>query len=389
MGPRPPDFEEGILKQSPTYQRWLLMESGNSLRYACRTFVKGREEDDERLLRRLMIARRNNIRDHELLKQARRKRPAAAQRKSSDDGSVVENNEPENIASAVVDAADKDDDGEHSMTSDPASSMLHENHDDGIRVLTMPTLASSPCKWPSDNNKRRSSTSLSDLQIEQEMDVPAVEATRSYKTWKSLQEGQEFSYNQKYTKGKDGHDWLLKKNIWRRMRYRRENRKMVETLKGQGLLTMPVTQNPYPVETTSGDKVDESSLTWNRAGKNGFDDHGDGEEDVEEDHMQHEPIHVDVTSHAAALAASALDHEHHHHDLSGLAADDDAIAAAVAAGESFGKSQQQNMDDNDDSLVHNPLEMDDDAAATAAKLAEAGQLYGARIAGGDDDVAEV
>lgn len=38
-------------------------------------------------------------------------------------------------------------------------------------------------------------------------------------------------YNQKYVKGRDGHDWLLKKNIWRRMRYRRENKKLVQCLK--------------------------------------------------------------------------------------------------------------------------------------------------------------
>merc|ERR1719157_507840 len=65
------------------------------------------------------------------------------------------------------------------------------------------------------------------------MDVAAVEATRSYRAWMALENGAEFVYNQKYIKGKEGHEWLLKKNIWRRMRYRRENKKLVEKLKDE------------------------------------------------------------------------------------------------------------------------------------------------------------
>ena len=63
------------------------------------------------------------------------------------------------------------------------------------------------------------------------MDVAAVEATRSYRAWMSLENGSEFVYNQEYIKGKEGHDWLLRKNVWRRMRYCRKNKRMAENMK--------------------------------------------------------------------------------------------------------------------------------------------------------------
>ena len=72
MGPRPKDFNEVVIKQSPTYVKWSQLRMGEKLRFACREFVKGHGEDDERLMRRIMIARRNNIRDHETLKSARK-----------------------------------------------------------------------------------------------------------------------------------------------------------------------------------------------------------------------------------------------------------------------------------------------------------------------------
>lgn len=169
MGARPPDFDEEMIKQSPTYTKWTSLPDGTKLRYACRDFVKGNGDDEERLMRRIMIARRNNLKDHDKLKKAR------------------------------------------ILTSTPA------------------------------NKKRRvtrerdgNSTSLNDAQVAKDMDVAAVEGTRSYKAWIALEDGAEFAYNQKYIKGKEGHDWLLKKNIWRRMRYRRDNKKLVSSvLKGE------------------------------------------------------------------------------------------------------------------------------------------------------------
>eukprot|EP01083_Nonionella_stella_P095631 268506_1 len=73
MGPRPPDFDEDLVRQAPTFVRWQKLPPGQKLRYACRDFVKGQGDDEERLMRRIMIARRNNLRDHAILKRARSK----------------------------------------------------------------------------------------------------------------------------------------------------------------------------------------------------------------------------------------------------------------------------------------------------------------------------
>ena len=82
-----------------------------------------------------------------------------------------------------------------------------------------------------DTLKKARQTLAKPKRTDDEMDVEAVEATRSYRHWASLPEGTEFVYNQKYLKGKEGHDHLLRKNIWRRMRYRRENKHMLRRWK--------------------------------------------------------------------------------------------------------------------------------------------------------------
>lgn len=192
MGTRPPDFDEKLIKQSPTYVKWAKLLDGQKLRYACRDFVKGHAEDEERLMRRIMIARRNNLRDHEILKNARKKKfQDMVTEEIQEDGKEGEKDGEVGKAEAEV--------------------------------------------FPSPPKKRRNTQSytMTDDEVLREMDIPAVEGTRSYKTWLSLPDGQEFTYNQKYQKGKEGHDWLLKKNIWRRMRYRRENKKMVDKLKNE------------------------------------------------------------------------------------------------------------------------------------------------------------
>mmetsp|Transcript_25709 Transcript_25709/g.38482 ORF Transcript_25709/g.38482 Transcript_25709/m.38482 type:complete len:161 (+) Transcript_25709:154-636(+) len=71
MGARPADFDEKLVRESPTFKKWERLTDGYKLRYACRDFIKGHGDDEERLMRRIMIARRNNLRDHEILKQAR------------------------------------------------------------------------------------------------------------------------------------------------------------------------------------------------------------------------------------------------------------------------------------------------------------------------------
>jgi hypothetical protein len=101
--------------------------------------------------------------------------------------------------------------------------------------------------------KRRPACTFSDSQVMKEMDVQAVKATRSYKAWMDLKEGEEFIYNQKYVKGKEGHDWLIKKNIWRRMRYRRENKKMVHQMRDDPSLTSFATSGNSQTKTQAPD----------------------------------------------------------------------------------------------------------------------------------------
>ena len=55
--------------------------------------------------------------------------------------------------------------------------------------------------------KRRPACLFSDAQVAKEMDADAVVATRSYRAWLDLADGAEFVYNQKYIKGREGHDW--------------------------------------------------------------------------------------------------------------------------------------------------------------------------------------
>lgn len=225
MGKRPVDFDEEGIRKAPTFQKWLSLKDGENLKYACRTFQKGNENDEERLMRRIMIARRNNVRDHEILKKAREvvvhevtatSNPAAD---SLATASKKVKNQQESILPPKMDKTLKreyfhdDDDDEDMGDDDSLSDGSPRKHKHGRK-----------------KTKKTFKSTLSGNGVEQ-MDEAAVMATRSYRTWLELEDGSEFSYNQKYIKGKEGHDYLLKKNIWRRMRYRRENKKMVEKLK--------------------------------------------------------------------------------------------------------------------------------------------------------------
>jgi hypothetical protein len=180
MGARPLDFNEIIVKESPTYQKWLKLEDGDSLRYSSRDFIKGRDKDEERLLRRINIARRYNSLNHKRLSLAR---------------------------NAIIEV---------------------EDDYEGSKAKKKARFSSPVAKKRKAVARSTSNSMTKDEILRQEMDVPAVKATRSYKTWLKLEDGKEFTYGEKYCKGKVGHDWMLKKNIWRRMNYRRENRKLVE-----------------------------------------------------------------------------------------------------------------------------------------------------------------
>ena len=313
MGARPADFDERIIRMAPTFKKWMALETGQKLRYACRNFTKGNENDEERLMRRIMIARRNNLRDHELLKKARSKvqrhqsqsliqnkeasylnrdhshsqnleQKVGTQSLDTDHSPSASNfhnslhsdNLPENITSDMVPEGSKTNGKQHQQYysdmnfSTLASRKRHYNID--MRMNSpldgndMPSCALIR-KRPKANN------GMTDLQVKLEMDEIAVESTRSYKTWLTLPKGSEFTYNQTYIKGKDGHDWLLKKNIWRRMRYRRQNKKILahlketdscneteETLKAKEQSILNTSVNDHPNHSISHDQTDSSAI---------------------------------------------------------------------------------------------------------------------------------
>jgi hypothetical protein len=133
-------------------------------------------------------------------------------------------------------------------------------------------------------------------------------------------------YNQKYIKGREGHDWLLRKNIWRRMRYRRENKQLVIRHKessGGPSLTQDTERNKSGNITKSTNvKV---KIKRNTAAAKMDDTHAVVPRDDGD---------TDETTHAAAAVAAAA--QEASSELQNLA-DEAAVEAAVAAAESFGR----------------------------------------------------
>ena len=307
MGPRPPDFDEHVIRQSPTFIRWNQLETGAKLRYACREFTKGHGDDEERLMRRIMIARRNNLRDHQTLKRAR-----------------LEANK--DVSSQKVPKLDAE-------ASPPPQDPL-------VTEAPAPTTATT-------GRKRRPSAMFSDAEVAKEMDVPAVEATRSYQAWLDLPDGAEFVYNQKYIKGREGHDWLLRKNIWRRMRYRRENKKMVERLRLNHVPSMPPSIDTRTRANVASQIVDQALLS--------------------------PPTTTEAISATTAVTAQGpavvAVPKHEPTTTSGDYEVNAAVEAAVAVAESYAKSPYN--------VVHNPLEA---AHANTAALDAAARLAAAAAA---------
>jgi hypothetical protein len=281
-------------------------------------------------MRRIMIARRNNLKDHATLKKAR------------------------------------------ALVVDKISS------------------TTSTCQ-PGTTKKRRTTPSsggaaLTDAQVTKEMDVVAVEATRSYRKWQTLQDGEEFLYNQKYTKGKEGHDWLLRKNIWRRMRYRRENKKMVQSIQGTAAAAADV--NDGEDEVTAAGIVDHALLAANASATSA----------VEQAQLNA------AVAHDAAVVQHHENHDDDDDDEDGFAVNK-AVEAAVAAAEQYVKAESINMAAAGVSTtdVHNPLEgttATDEALDAAARLAAASttvesddavaKLAAEAVAGGDEtDVVQI
>jgi hypothetical protein len=267
MGPRPADFDEDVIRQSPTFQKWISLQTGEILRYACREFTKDKGQDEERLMRRIMIARRNNLRDHEVLKRARKHSHHASATTFASSPMKTTTNAPSEAATAPAGTASHRSLNASASGHEKASQdalMLDEPAETAFAALDMGSVSSNQLPDSLDGNsaaangggtaaavgasgtasaatavpgaatRRASLSTLNDQLVEKEMDVAAVERTRSYRAWQELPEGCEMVYNQKYIKGHPGHDWLLRKNIWRRMRYRRDCKRMVDELRTGG-----------------------------------------------------------------------------------------------------------------------------------------------------------
>jgi hypothetical protein len=403
MGPRPPDFDEELVRRSPTFRKWMGLLEGETLKYACREFTKGTDDDEERLMRRIMIARRNNIRDHKALLKARE----LSYKKQQHHQRVVveERRKPfSSTTSPLLGAA--------TATSQDASLDIG---DEGTTIITVTNNVSQP--WLEGNNKdtitngpgtvendldlqpqkqnleddeeqqqlnnnlirrrRRPSTFFSDAELAQEMDIAAVVATRSYRTWLKLPEGAEFLYNQKYIKGRDGHDWLLRKNIWRRMRYRRDNKKMMEEMLQDGTTTTTDRQRCSPRSSSTIDTA-TVGISMNNASQS-------MDADVRNNLHHQSNIHgaISTASHIVdqallttpAVVTAGMNLHHDDQDATTAAAvataasilgggtgtdhDIAAVEAAVAAAESYAISP----------YVHNPLDATDASTDTGLGLA--------------------
>ena len=217
LGPRPKDFDEVKVRASPTFQKWMALQPGQDLRYACRDYVKGFDNDEERLMRRIMIARRNNLKDHATLKRARDSRGAVDGSGSGTDDIKYHPYSPTPSSRSAK------------RQKSQACRQQSKEEDEATGEIVDSLIDNDDCRVPKKSRKKQR-INRSDTDIIHEMDMEAVEATRSYQKWTALPNDATFVYNHTYTKGRDGDDWLLKKNIWRRMRYRRQNRDKVYEL---------------------------------------------------------------------------------------------------------------------------------------------------------------
>ena len=414
MGPRPADFDEHVIKQSPTFVKWSTLEVGQKLRYACRDFVKGQGDDEERLMRRIMIARRNNLKDHQTLKRARAQvvvpvapvptdpndagGSATADSHMNDIGVITttvpaphhEGTMTTTTTVLTVAAANNENGGVDGANNNNAqrSSMVVAENSTTTGTTHHHSDVSSALEQPPQRKKRRPSAIFSDTDIQKEMDVPAVEATRSYRSWLALKDGQEFVYNQKYVKGKDGHDWLLRKNIWRRMRYRRENKRMVEQLRTQTGYTTPnpTNKNSTATATRAAALAREVAAVAAAAAKS------NDAQMIEASHIVDETLLAtgtntkSTTNPKESVGGTISSRTENKNDVvhaNNMNDGSDEYQTAVEAAVAVAQSYTHNMAAGGD--VHNPLGNGDDdstnpsAAATNAALDAAAKLAAAAV----------
>lgn len=175
-------------------------------------------------MRRIMIARRNNVKDHEVLKKARRRQHE--KRKVT-----VNNSRKKSSASMSLNSSPRVED------CNPTHIPSLDSNDCGVVVLADLSSFDESIEFfetkIEGNEPIATEIKIEDITIPADIDYEAVIATRSYRKWNSLPEGFEFTYNHRFIKGRAGHDDLLIKNIWRRMKYRRDNKDLVIQFKNE------------------------------------------------------------------------------------------------------------------------------------------------------------
>ena len=181
------------------------------------------------------------MKDHNLLKKARIKqqeqRWTASRTQSSSQSSSASPSSSGAVASVnsmsphtVSSYARCDSDNGDALYACPASAATR------TRSATVPAQKMSMDTRPAvdaassnlQHSEHVSSSSPDVLVLPRDMDYEAVISTWSFRRWRTLPNGAEFTYNQRFVKGKEGHEEMLLKNIWRHMKYRRDNKEMVE-----------------------------------------------------------------------------------------------------------------------------------------------------------------
>ena len=136
-----------------------------------------------------MIARRNNIKDHNALKKARELKMWLEEEQAKQGFTNRSNIGIEKSQGS----------GDISLMND-----MQGKHESSQEILDSSEKCPMHDSWTPSNEPQLARGRNSDEVIASEMDVAAVEATRSYKTWNDLPNGSEFVYNFTYVKGGKG-----------------------------------------------------------------------------------------------------------------------------------------------------------------------------------------
>ena len=140
------------------------------------------------------------------------------------------------------------------------------------------------------------------------------------------------TYNQEYTKGEPEHDWLLKKNIWRRMRYRRENQQKVRELQSDELKEARETAMDEAMTSQVQSVVDAAMAAAASVAEDAmnFDAAAVAALDAQAVHDVNDPLVSSALDAAAQLAAAVLpQHLMHSHQIEEVEDQDNDVVSNI------------------------------------------------------------